>query len=67
MSKLSNFKNINPIYQASSMIHRTVHVPYGAGIQTILYDPSLVDVDIKGYADLMDPLKDSIGIISTTA
>lgn len=66
MSKLSNFKNINPIYQGQFYDPSDEYtVPYGAGIQTILYDPSLVDVDIKGYADLMDPsLKDSIGIIS---
>ena len=32
----------------------------------IVYDPSLVDIDIKGYADLWDPsLKDNVGIIGS--
>ena len=41
-------------------------VPYGAGVQTIVYDPSLVDIDINGYADLWDAsLKDNVGIIGS--
>jgi len=31
----------------------------------IVFDPGLVDIDIKGYADLFHPsLKDSVGIIA---
>ncbi len=41
-------------------------VPYGAGVQTIVYDPSLVDIEIKGYADLWDEsLKDNVGVIDS--
>ena len=66
MSKLSNSKNINPIYRGQFYDPSDEYtIPNGAGVQTILYDPSLVDIEINGYADLMDTsLKDSIGIIS---
>ena len=41
-------------------------VPYGAGVQTIVYDPSLVDIEIQGYADLWDEsLKDNVGVIDS--
>ena len=37
--------------------------PYGAGIPLIVYDPDMVDIDIKGYNDLWDPsLEDSIAL-----
>ena len=37
--------------------------PYGAGIPLIVYDPDLVDIDIKGYNDLWDAsLEDSIAL-----
>lgn len=39
-------------------------VPYGAGIPLIVYDPALVDVEIKGYADLWNPaLEDNLALI----
>ena len=39
--------------------------PYGSGVQTIVYDPSAVDIEIQGYADLWDPsLASNIGITS---
>lgn len=65
-SKIENFKNINPIYQGQFYDKADEYtVPYGAGVQTIVYDPSLVDIDITGYEDLWDAsLEDSIGIIS---
>ena len=35
-------------------------------MQTIVYDPSLVDIEIKGYADLWDEsLKDNVGVIDS--
>jgi len=65
-SKLKNYDGINPIYQGQFYDPNDEYtVPYGAGIQTIVYDPSLVTIDIKGYADLFDPsLKDSVGTIA---
>jgi len=64
-SKLENYGNINPIYQSQFYDPENEYtVPYGAGIQTIVYDPDLVNIDISGYADLWDSsLKNSIGII----
>lgn len=65
-SKLKNFNNINPIYQGQFYDPNDEYtVPFGAGVQTIVFDPGLVDIDIKGYADLFHPsLKDSVGIIA---
>lgn len=65
-TKLKNYANINPLYQGQFYdINNEYTVPYGAGVQTIVYDPSLVDVDIRGYADLFDPsLKNSVGTIA---
>jgi len=65
-SKLNNYGNINPIYQGQFYDPNDEYtVPYGAGIQTIVYDPEVVKKDIKGYADLWDSsLKNSIGIIA---
>ena len=64
-SKLKNFGNINPVYQSQFYDSKDEYtVPYGAGIQTIVYDPELVDIDITGYGDLWDSsLKNSIGVI----
>lgn len=65
-TKLKNYGNINPIYQGQFYDPNDEYtVPFGAGIQTIVYDPERVDIDIRGYADLFDPsLKDSVGIIA---
>ncbi|HHX22456.1 MAG: polyamine ABC transporter substrate-binding protein [Tepidanaerobacteraceae bacterium] len=64
-SKLNNYSFINPIYQSQFYDPKDEYtVPYGAGIQTIVYDPALIDMNITAYADLWDSsLKDSIGII----
>jgi len=64
-SKLSNYGNINPIYQKQFYDPTDEYtVPYGAGVQTIVYDPSKVNLDITGYADLWSPLlKNNLGII----
>jgi spermidine/putrescine-binding protein len=64
-SKLSNYRNINPIYQRQFYDTADEYtVPYGAGVQTIVYDPERVGLDIGAYADLWDPsLEDSVGII----
>lgn len=63
--KLTNIENVNPLYQGQVYDPNDEYtVPYGAGIPLIVYDPELVDVEIKGYADLWDPkLEDSLAII----
>ncbi len=65
-SKLPNFENINPVYQGQFFDPTDEYtVPYGAGVQTIAYNPETVTKPITGYADLWDPsLEDKIGIIA---
>ncbi|MDR2501295.1 MAG: spermidine/putrescine ABC transporter substrate-binding protein [Treponema sp.] len=62
---LKNYGNINPLYQEQFYDRRDEYtVPYGAGVQTIVYDPERVSINIQGYADLLDPsLRNRIGII----
>lgn len=62
--KLSNFGNINPLYQGQFYDPTDEYtVPYGAGIPLIVYDPEQVDFEIKGYNDLWDEsLEDSIAL-----
>lgn len=64
-SKLENYENINPFYQGKFYDEKDEYtVPYGAGVQTIVYDPTKITVDINGYADLWDAsLAGQIGII----
>lgn len=63
-SKLTGWKNINPLYQGQFYDPNDEYTaPYGAGIPLIVYDPELVDIDIKGYNDLWDAsLEDSIAL-----
>ena len=63
-SKLTGWKNINPLYQGQFYDPNNEYTaPYGAGIPLIVYDPELVDIDIKGYNDLWDAsLEDSIAL-----
>lgn len=65
-SKISNFGNINPLYQGQFFDPADEYtVPYGSGVQTIVYDPQLTEKEITGYADLWDPsLKSSVGVIA---
>ncbi|MDR0600495.1 MAG: spermidine/putrescine ABC transporter substrate-binding protein [Treponema sp.] len=64
-SLLSNYGNINPIYQKQFYDPADEYtVPYGSGVQTIVYDPSQIGLNITGYADLFDPsLKGKLGAI----
>jgi spermidine/putrescine-binding protein len=64
-SKISNYRNINPLYQGQFYDPTNEYtIPYGAGVQTIVYDPKRVNITIHGYKDLWDTsLADSIGII----
>ncbi len=61
---VTNFGNINPLYQGQFFDPEDKYtVPYGAGIPLIVYDPELVDFEIKGYNDLWDPsLEDSVAL-----
>ena len=61
---ITNFGNINPLYQGQFYDPDDKYtVPYGAGIPLIVYDPDLVDFEIKGYSDLWnEELKDQVAI-----
>jgi len=63
-SLIPNYGNINPVYQKQFYDPDDGYtVPYGAGVQTIVYDPA-VGVPIRGYYDLWNPLlKRKVGII----
>ncbi|MDR2095416.1 MAG: spermidine/putrescine ABC transporter substrate-binding protein [Treponema sp.] len=63
--KLSNLKNINPLYQHQYYDPADDYtIPYGAGVQTIVYDPSKVRAGITGYGDLLNNvLQNNVGII----
>ena len=63
-AKFENYENIDPIYQGQYFDEKDEYtIPYGAGVQAIIYNTDLVDIDIKGFDDLLNPaLKDSIGI-----
>lgn len=65
-SKISNYNCINPVYQGQFFDPDNEYtVPYGAGVQTIVYNPSAVSKEITGYADLWDEsLKSNVGIIA---
>jgi spermidine/putrescine-binding protein len=66
-SRLSNYGNINPMYQKQFYDPADEYtIPYGAGVQTIVYDPDRVSIPISGYADLWSPpLADSLGLIDS--
>ena len=65
-SKLSNYGNINPLYQKQFYDPQDEYtVPYGAGIQTIVYDPRRVTIPITCYYDLWHPqIGPNLGIIA---
>lgn len=65
-SRISNWENINPVFQGQFYDPQDEFtVPYGAGIPLIVYDPALVDADIKGYSDLWDAsLEDNVALIA---
>lgn len=66
-SKLENYENINEAYQGQFYDPTDEYtVPHGAGVMTIVYDPSLIDIEITGYADLWDEsLSDNVGIVDS--
>lgn len=63
-SKLTHYENLDPLYLGLFYDPEDKYdVPYGAGVPQIVYDPSLTDVEIKGFRDLMDPsLEDNVAI-----
>lgn len=65
-AKLPSAGNINPLYQGQFFDPDDSYtVPFGAGVQTIVYNPEKVDIEINGYADLWDPsLEGTLGVIS---
>ena len=64
-TKLENLGNVNPLYQGQFYDPEDAYtVPYGAGVMTLVYDPTLTDVEITSYADLWDPaLADNIAVV----
>lgn len=64
-AKISNYRNINSIYQGQFYDPMDEYtIPYGAGVQTIVYDPQQVRIKISGYEDLWDSsLANRVGII----
>lgn len=64
-SQLPNFGNINPLYQRQFYDPSDEYtIPYGAGVQTIVYDPQKINIPIRGYIDLWNPsLMQKVGII----
>ena len=63
--KLQNWGNINPVFQGQFFDPTDEYtVPYGSGVQTIVYNPAAVQKEITGYADLWDEsLRDNIAVI----
>jgi len=64
-SLLRNYDNINPVYQKQFYDPSDEYtIPYGAGVQTIVYDPTEIDAPIRGFISLWNPaLRQKIGII----
>lgn len=63
---IPNFGNINPLFQGQYYDPEDRYtVPYGAGIQAIVYSPERVGFEIRSFDDLTSPaLKDRIGVVN---
>lgn len=63
--KLSNYNNLDPTYQSQYYDPDNQYtIPFSAGTPLIVYDPSVVDIDITTYDDLWDEsLADSVVIM----
>jgi spermidine/putrescine-binding protein len=61
---LPNLKNVNPFYQHQFYDPLDEYtVPYGAGIQTIVYNPAKVPFNLTGFSDFWNPvLRNRLGI-----
>ncbi|MGI5958055.1 MAG: ABC transporter substrate-binding protein [Massiliimalia sp.] len=62
LEKIPNFKNISPAFQNQYYDPENKYtVPYAAGTPLIVYDPSVVDIEITTYDDLWnEALADSV-------
>ena len=62
---VDNYANLNPAFTNQYFDPANEYVvPYVAGIPLIVYDPSVIEKEIKGFNDLWDPaLADTIGLI----
>ena len=65
-AQIPNWDNINPLFQGQYYDPEDLYtVPYGAGIQAIVYSPERVGFEIKSFDDLLNPaLKDRIGLVN---
>lgn len=65
-AKLSHYGSINPVYQKQFFDPNDEYsVPLAAGVQTIVYNPEMIQKDITGYADLWDSaFSSSLGMIA---
>lgn len=64
---LPNYAGVNPIYRKQFYDPTDEYTaPYGAGVQTIVYDPKRVRVNISSYNDLWNPaLAGQVGVIGS--
>ena len=64
-SIVTNTANLNPDFTSKFFDPTNEYVvPYVSGIPLIVYDPSVVDIEIDGFEDLWDPsLADTLGLI----
>ncbi len=62
---IPNLGNVNPLYQGQFFDPEDMYtVPHGAGVQTIVYDPARLDIEILGYADLWnEALADDLAVV----
>lgn len=65
-AQIPNIANVNPLYQGQYYDPEDTYVvPYGAGIEAIVYSPERVGFEIKSFDDLTNPaLEDSIGVVN---
>jgi spermidine/putrescine-binding protein len=61
---LPNVRNVNPFYQHQFYDPTDEYtIPYGAGIQTIVYNPAKLNFEIEGFSDFFNPaLRKRLGI-----
>ncbi len=64
-SKIPNFGNINPAFQGKFYDPENQYtVPYAAVIPLLIYNPDMVDFEVKGFEDLWNPaFADSIVVM----
>ncbi|MFI3326098.1 MAG: spermidine/putrescine ABC transporter substrate-binding protein [Clostridia bacterium] len=65
-SVISNYDNINEAYQGLFYDPTDEYtVPFGAGVMALVYDPSLVSIEIDSFEDLWDKsLQSNVGIVA---